>query len=205
MLRVGIPVAVVALLLDQLSKWWVLAWAFRPEEGLSAASFFDLMLSADPSLAAAGGTLATVTPFFDLFLAWNRGISFSIFRSDSPAAAWVFAGVALAIVAGLLIWLKRLGRAWPAVAIGLIVGGAIGNVLDRIRFGAVVDFLYFHGDAYPGFCGALDSIGLGWLNCRWPAFNIADSAIFVGVVMLLIDGLFGRPEKAKKASKQEVP
>jgi signal peptidase II len=205
MLRVGIPVAAVALLLDQLSKWWVLAWAFRPNEGLSAASFVDLMLTADTSLTATGGTLATVTSFFDLFLAWNRGISFSIFRSDSPAAAWIFAGIALAIVAGLLFWLQRLGRGWPAVAIGLIVGGAIGNVLDRVRFGAVVDFLYFHGDAYPGFCRALGSIGLGWLDCRWPAFNVADSAIFVGVAMLLIDGLFGPSEKAKKAPKQEVP
>jgi signal peptidase II len=205
MLRIGIPVAVVALLLDQLSKWWVLAWAFRPNEGLSAASFLDLMLTADKSLTAAGGTLAVVTSFFDLFLAWNRGISFSIFRSDSPAAAWMFAGLALLIVAGLLFWLTRIDRRWPAVAIGLIVGGALGNVLDRVRYGAVVDFLYFHGDAYPGFCNVLGSVGLGWLDCRWPAFNVADSAIFVGVAMLLIDGLFGPSERAKKASNQEVP
>ena len=205
MMRIGIPVAVVGVVLDQLSKWWMLAWALRPEEGLSAGSFVDLMLTTDKSLTATGGTLATVTPFFDLFLAWNRGISFSILRSDSPAAAWIFAGVALAIVVGLLVWLQRLGRAWPAVALGLIVGGALGNVLDRVRYGAVVDFLYFHGDAYPGFCNALGKVGLGWLDCRWPAFNVADSAIFVGVAMLLIDGLFGPSEKAKKASNQEVP
>ena len=205
MMRIGIPVAVVGVVLDQLSKWWMLAWAFRPEEGLSAGSFVDLMLTTDKSLTATGGTLATVTPFFDLFLAWNRGISFSILRSDSPAAAWIFAGVALAIVAGLLVWLTRVDRRWPAVALGLIVGGALGNVLDRVRYGAVVDFLYFHGDAYPGFCNALGNVGLGWLDCRWPAFNVADSAIFVGVAMLLIDGLFGPSEKAKKASNQEVP
>jgi len=205
MLRLGIPIAAVALLLDQLGKWWMLAWAFRPGEGLSAATFADLMLTADKSLPSSGGLLATVTPFFDLFLAWNRGISFSIFRSDSPAAAWIFAGLALAIVAGLLVWLSRMQRTWPAVALGLIVGGALGNVLDRVRFGAVVDFLYFHGDAYPAVCSTLGSIGLGWLDCRWPAFNVADSAIFVGVAMLLIDGLFGRSERAKKASNQEVP
>jgi len=205
MLRLGIPVAVVALLLDQLSKWWILAWAFRPEEGLSAASFVDLMATTDKSLSMVGGTLAVVTSFFDLVLAWNRGVSFSIMRSDSPAAAWIFSGVALAIVAGLIVWLKRMDRPWPAVAVGLIVGGAMGNVLDRVRFGAVVDFLYVHGDAYPGVCSVLDGIGLGWLNCRWPAFNVADSAIFVGVAMLLIDGLFARPERAKKASNQEVP
>src|ERR671925_434627 len=118
MLRLGIPVAAAALLLDQLSKWWILA-----------------------------------------------------------AFAFVFAGIALVIVGGLLVWLKRLDRAWPAVAIGLIVGGAIGNVIDRLRFGAVVDFLYFHGDAYPGVCRVLGGIGLGWLECRWPAFNVADTVI----------------------------
>lgn len=181
MLRLGIPIAAVALLLDQLSKGWILR------------TFTDPLHEIE------------VTPFFRLVLAWNRGISFSLFRSDSPTAAWVFAGIALTIVAGLLVWLKRLDRRWPGVAIGLIVGGAIGNVIDRIRFGAVVDFLYFFGDAYPGFCSVLGSIGLGWLDCRWPAFNIADSAIVVGVAMLLIDGLFGPSEKAKKASNQEVP
>jgi signal peptidase II len=181
MLRLGIPVAAGALLLDQLTKWWILAVFADPLHEIE------------------------VTPFFSLVLAWNRGISFSLFRSDSPAGPLVFAGIALVIVAGLLVWLKRMDRAWPAVALGLIVGGAIGNVVDRLRFGAVVDFLYFHGEAYPGVCRVLGSIGLGWFDCRWPAFNLADSVIFVGVAMLLIDGLFGPSEKAKKASNQEVP
>jgi signal peptidase II len=181
MLRLGIPVAAAALIVDQLTKWWILAvFTDSPRE-------------------------IEVTPFFSLVLAWNRGISFSLFRSDSPAGPLVFAGIALVIVAGLLIWLRRMDRVWPAVALGLIVGGAVGNVVDRLRFGAVVDFLYVHGEAYPGVCRVLGSIGLGWLDCRWPAFNVADSVIFVGVAMLLIDGLFGPSEKAKKASNQEVP
>jgi signal peptidase II len=141
-----------------------------------------------------------VTSFFSFVLAWNRGISFSIFRSDAPYAPYIFAAIALAIVAGLMVWMHRMDRAWPALAVGLIVGGAVGNVVDRLIFGAVVDFLFFHGEAYPGFCALLDGIGLGEFECRWPAFNLADSVIFVGVALLLADGLFARPKTAKTAA-----
>jgi signal peptidase II len=88
--------------------------------------------------------------------------------------------VALAVVAGLLWWLGRMERPLPALAIGLVVGGALGNVIDRLRFGAVVDFLDVHA--------------AGW---HWPAFNLADSAITVGVAGLVIDGLFGGPDRDK--------
>src|SRR5262245_19502700 len=140
-----------------------------------------------------------VTPFFDIVFAWNRGIAFSLFRSDSPAAPWIMAAVALAIVVGLGVWLSRMSHRWPAVAMGMVIGGAIGNVLDRIRFNAVFDFLWFHGEAYPGFCHLLDGIGLGSFGCQWPAFNLADSGICVGVAMLVLDGLFRREEKSKTA------
>jgi signal peptidase II len=199
MLRFGLVVVALAFALDQLSKWWLLVRVFRPQEGLSATTFVDLMLTADDSLSRTFTILAEIPPFFQLVLTWNRGISFSFFRSDSPAAPWIFAAIALAICTGLAIWLRRMERVWPAVAVGLIIGGAIGNVVDRIRFGAVVDFLHFHGEAYPAFCGILDRIGLAWLGCQWPAFNVADSAIFIGVATLLLDGLFGRKEKAKTA------
>ena len=182
MLRLGLVVAAVAFALDQLSKWWLLVRVFRPQEGLSAGTFAGLMLRADDSLSQTFRIVTEVPPFFQLVLTWNRGVSFSFFRSDSPAAPWIFAAVALAICAGLATWLRQMERAWPALAVGLIIGGAIGNVADRIRFKAVVDFLYFHWDSY-----------------YFPAFNLADSAITVGVAMLLIDGLFGRAEKAKKA------
>lgn len=175
MLRFGLPVAAAALILDQLSKWWIRVVVMDPPRDIELTSFFSLVL------------------------AWNRGISFSFFRSDSPVAPYLFAGIALAIVATLLVWMGRMDRAWPAAAVGLIVGGAVGNVVDRIRFGAVVDFLHFHGEAYPAFCAVLDRIGLAWLGCQWPAFNVADSAIFVGVAMLLLDGLFARKETAKMA------
>jgi signal peptidase II len=183
MLRLGLSVAAVALAVDQLSKWWLLVRAFGIEEGLSAGSFFDLMVMGDESLSATVGTLATVTPFFDLVLAWNRGISFSVFTSDSSVAPWIFSGVAVTICIGLGIWLRRMVRPWPAVAVGLIIGGAIGNVLDRVRYKAVVDFLSFH-----------------WQETAWPAFNLADTAITVGVAMLLMDGLFSRADGAKRTA-----
>src|SRR5262249_5510229 len=151
MLRLGVPIAVVALALDQLTKWLILAVVMNPPQDIE------------------------VTPFFRLVLAWNRGISFSLFRSHAPSGPWIFVAIALVVVLGLVVWLARLDRAWPAAALGLIIGGAIGNVVDRIRFGAVVDFLYFHVQEY-----------------YWPAFNIADSAITVGVTLLVLDGLFGR-------------
>jgi signal peptidase II len=173
--RLGLAIAVLALLLDQLSKWWIRDVLMDPPQNVS------------------------VTAFFDIVFAWNRGIAFSLFRSDSPAAPWIMAAVALAIVVGLGIWLSRMVHRWPAVALGLVIGGAIGNVLDRIRFNAVFDFLWFHGEAYPGFCRALDGVGLGSFGCQWPAFNLADTGICVGVAMLVFDGLFRREEKSKTA------
>jgi signal peptidase II len=159
MLRLGLSVAAVVLVLDQLSKWWVRVVVMEPPRTIE------------------------VTPFFNLVYARNTGVSFSLFRADSPVGQWVLSGVALAIVAGLLVWMRRLERRWPGVALGLIVGGAVGNVVDRLRLGFVFDFLDFYWNGYPHFA----------------TFNLADSAITVGVAMLLIDGLFGRAEKAKKA------
>jgi signal peptidase II len=174
-LRLGLSIAVLALALDQLSKWWVRDVIMDPPQNIN------------------------VTPFFDIVFAWNRGIAFSLFRSDSPAAPWIMAAVALAIVTGLGVWLSKMTHRWPAVALGMVIGGAIGNVLDRIRFNAVFDFLWFHGEAYPGFCRALDGVGLGSFGCQWPAFNLADTGICVGVAMLVLDGLFRREEKGKTA------
>jgi signal peptidase II len=158
MYRIGLPIAAVVLLLDQLSKWWIRVVVMDPPRDIE------------------------VTSFFKLVLALNPGISFSLFRAGSPAGAWILAGLAAAIAVGLLIWLGRADRRWLAVALGFIIGGALGNIVDRLRFHAVVDFLYFHIGSY-----------------YWPAFNLADSAITVGVAVLVIDGLFGRPESAKKA------
>src|SRR6185369_9688901 len=139
-------VAAIALVLDQATKFF----------------FHDL-------LVVGGPRAIEVLPFFNLVTVWNYGISFGLFTSGSV----VFVGLALAIVVALLVWLRSVTAPLIAVALGLVIGGAIGNVIDRLRFGAVFDFLDFHV--------------AGW---HWPAFNVADSAICVGVFLLCIDALF---------------
>ena len=159
MLRYGLILAAAVVLADQAAKWLVL-------------DFF--LTRADP---------VEITSFFNLVLAWNRGVSFSLFHSEEAYAPFALAALALAISIGLGFWLRRVGHRWPATGIGLVIGGAVGNVIDRLRFGAVVDFLDFH-----------------WAGYHWPAFNIADSAITVGVLFLITDGLFRRPEGSKKTA-----
>jgi signal peptidase II len=113
-----------------------------------------------------------VTPFFNLVLVWNRGVSFGMF-GDAPA--WgpaVLVVVTTAIATGVAVWLRREERGLVRVALWLVLAGAIGNLIDRLRFGAVVDFLDFH-----------------LLGRHWPAFNVADSAIVIGAGLILLDGL----------------
>ena len=159
MLRYGLTLAAVIVVADQAVKWLVLDY---------------FATGADP---------VEVTSFFNLMLAWNRGVSFSLFHSEEAYAPFALSALALAISVGLGLWLRRLIHRWPATGVGLVIGGAIGNVIDRLRFGAVVDFLDFH-----------------WAGYHWPAFNIADSAITVGVIFLITDGLFRRPEGSKKTA-----
>jgi signal peptidase II len=113
-----------------------------------------------------------VTTFFDLVLTCNRGMSFGLFNSGEGLSVPLFSLAAAAIVAILLFWLSRVQSEALATAIGMIVGGAVGNVIDRVQFGGVIDFLYFH---------------LG--TWYWPAFNFADSAICLGVLVMLFEGL----------------
>ena len=120
-----------------------------------------------------------VTSFFNLVPVWNRGISFGLF-GGAETSRWILVVLALAIVALLLVWLLRAGQGVVRFALLLVIGGALGNVIDRIVYGAVVDFIDIHG--------------FGW---HWPAFNVADMAIVVGTAMLLYDGLFGSPRSLK--------
>jgi len=155
-LKLGLIAAVVVAVLDQLSKWWIVAQVMSPPRTIE------------------------VTSFFKLVIAWNRGVSFSMLNMGGETGRWALSALALVIVAVLFIWLRKAVRWLPALGLGLVIGGAIGNVIDRVRVGAVADFLLFHwGDAY------------------WPAFNLADSAITVGVAALLIDALFGARESHK--------
>lgn len=151
--RRGVWLALAALVLDQVSKVWILG-----EMGHTPR-------------------VIPVTPFFNLVFTLNRGVSFGLFNQDSSLGPWLLTLLALTVVVLLGRWLMQVESALLATGLGLIMGGALGNVVDRVRFGAVVDFL----DVYVG----------AW---HWPAFNVADSAISVGVVLILIDGLFPRPE-----------
>lgn len=122
-----------------------------------------------------------VTSFFNLVLTHNTGISFGLLSGSAWWHPWLLVALALAVVAGLTVWLWRQPDPLLAAGVGLVSGGAFGNVIDRIRLGAVIDFLDFH-------------LG-GW---HWPAFNVADSAIAVGVGVLLFDGLFREPARSKQ-------
>ncbi len=124
------------------------------------------------------GEFLPVTGFFNLVLTFNRGVAFGLLASDYWWKPYLLAGIALAIVAGLLAWLRSQTRALPRLSAGLIVGGALGNVIDRFTQPGVVDFLDFHLSGY-----------------HWPAFNLADCAIVVGVGLLLLDGLFAPAPK----------
>jgi signal peptidase II len=114
------------------------------------------------------GNAQSVLPFFDLRLSFNQGISFSMFAETFAGRPLLLTGTTLVIVALFAVLLIRSTARWEAIAFGLIIGGALGNALDRLRLGAVVDFLDFHV----------------W-NYHWPAFNLADTAIVVGVMVLL--------------------
>jgi signal peptidase II len=160
-LRAGIIAALVALVLDQASKYWLLY-------------VFDL---------AKRGAVQ-VTPFFDLLLAWNVGISFGWFQDDSFIAQVILTVVKAAAVIALAVWMAWSRTMLATIALGLIIGGAVGNAIDRFAYGAVVDFALFH----------VEIAGKTW---NWYVFNLADVAIVAGVVALLYDSLWG--SRAAKA------
>lgn len=115
-----------------------------------------------------------VLPFFDLTLLYNKGAAFSFLSDQAGWQRWFFIVLALVVSLVMMVWLSRLKRdeVWQAASLGLIIGGAVGNVIDRILFGHVIDFIHLHyGEHY------------------WPAFNVADSAIAVGVAIMLLDAL----------------
>ena len=152
----GLAAALVVFALDQASKWWVLR-------------VLDL-----PRLRQ-----VHVLPFFDLTMVWNQGVTFGLLWQETAWGTWLLAGVALAVVALLVAWMRRAERRVVAIALGAVAGGAVGNVLDRVRFGAVVDFLHLHAGGYS-----------------WYVFNVADSAVVCGVAVLVLEGLLPRGDRA---------
>jgi signal peptidase II len=121
-----------------------------------------------------------VTGFFNLVKVWNKGVSFGMFN-DLAGGKYIILAVNLSILLVLLVWLYRNQILYLTIAIGLIIGGAIGNITDRIINHAVADFLDFYIGKY-----------------HWPAFNLADSAVFLGVVLLLLENYFVKPNEDKK-------
>jgi signal peptidase II len=129
-------------------------------------------------LPNAGDVIPVIDGFFRLVSVWNSGVSFGLLGGDRPLPAWLLSGVAVAVCIGLFIWLRRNDRRLTGWGIGLVMGGAIGNVIDRARWGAVFDFADFHVNQW-----------------HWPAFNVADSAIVIGVGLMLIDSLIGEKQQ----------
>lgn len=158
MMAPGLGAALLVLLADQASKFWILSVFGLPDRGS-----------------------VPLLPVLDLTMVWNQGVTFGLLHQDSAAGPFILAAVALAVVILLAIWMRRTHRALVSVAIGAIMGGAIGNIVDRLRFGAVVDFIHAHAWGYS-----------------WYVFNIADAAIVCGVAVLILDGL--RPAPANTAA-----
>lgn len=158
--RLGLACAVLVIALDQISKPLMRSW-------LAASDIY-------------------VTPFFNLISAWNQGVGFSLMTMRGASGPYVLSALALLISIGLFVWMLRSHRVLPVIGLGLAIGGALGNVIDRLRHGAVFDFLQFHAAGY-----------------YFPAFNVADSALTIGVALLVIDGLFEGRGRSKTPATPE--
>lgn len=154
--RLGLITGAVTIALDQAAKLWLLFG-------------FDL----------ADRGRVVVTPFLDVVLAWNTGISFGMFQQAGPLGQWALFALKVIAVALLGMWLVRTGSRLSGLALGLIIGGAIGNAIDRLVHGAVMDFVLFH------------LRGSTW-TFQWSVFNLADTAIVAGVIGLLYESLVVR-------------
>ena len=132
-----------------------------------------------------------VVPYVNLMLAYNTGAAFSFLAWAGGWQRWFFVVLAVTVSVVIAMWLRRLGpgEKWQSVALALILGGAVGNVVDRIIYGHVIDFIDVYYTAAQ--CMALFAPlpVAGGMQCHWPAFNIADSAISVGAVMMVVDAL----------------
>ena len=148
-----LPLSLLVLIADQLSKAWV-------------------------SRHIAYGAYVTVLPVLDLTLRYNPGAAWSMLAGATGWQRWLFSGLAVAVCVAILVWLRRMdGRSGRLLAVGLvlILAGALGNLLDRLWLGQVVDFIVAHWDEH-----------------QFPAFNVADSSITIGAGLLLLDALTGR-------------
>ena len=150
----GLVAAAIACLIDQAAKLWLL---------------YDFDLASRSAVA--------LTPFIDLLLTFNTGISYGLFPQQGPLGQWALLAFKVAAVAFLWVWLTQAASRLTAAALGLIIGGAVGNAIDRLHWPGVMDFVLFH----------IDTAGFSF---RWYVFNLADVAIVVGVAGLLYESLW---------------
>ena len=160
----GLAVAILALAADQAHKYWMIETYRIAERGR-----------------------VEVTPFFDLVMIWNRGISYGLLQQDSTAGRLLLMVFSITAVTVLCLWMSNVASRLVAVSLGLIIGGALGNIADRIMHGAVADFFSFH---YAGY--------------YWYVFNIADVAITAGVIGLIIDWLI-TPSPSQGSHRTQGP
>lgn len=156
-IQIALGLGAAVLLLDQFTKWLIVTVVMQPPR------------------------IIEVTGFFNLVLTHNPGVSFGLLQSDSPWLPYFLIAVNVIVSLALLVWLYRETLGLLPYGIGLVVGGALGNAVDRLHLPGVVDFLDFHL--------------AGW---HWPAFNLADSAIVCGVAVIIADGLFQPGRKGNK-------
>ena len=145
--------AAAVVVIDQFSKFWILEVFALPSRGQ-----------------------VEITPFFNLTMVWNQGVSFGFLRAEQDIARWGLVVFSLVVAGALAVWARRTDEPLRCAALGLVIGGAIGNMIDRVRFAAVVDFLDFSGLHFP------------WV------FNVADSAITVGVILLILESFLVKPK-----------
>jgi signal peptidase II len=154
---------------------WTVALIFLTDQASKLYLFFVADIARNQPIA--------VTPFFELILVWNRGISYGLFQQSTEAGRWFLIVFSLAAAVFLSVWAWRSGERLLALALGLIAGGALGNVVDRVLYGAVLDFAHFF-----------------WGGFSWYVFNIADAAIVAGVGLLLYDSVRSRGGNAPEST-----
>lgn len=163
-------IAGLLIILDQASKWFITQDFIAPALGFPSLGFIEWLSVAGERLSFVS---IPITDFFNIVMVWNPGISFGLFNNMGNLAPYILSAIAVIMSIIFAVWLFRTQCRLTQSALSLIIAGALGNVIDRLRFGAVIDFLDVHIAGY-----------------HWPAFNLADSLIFIGVMLLIIQMIF---------------
>lgn len=185
-----VPIIALLVFADQVSKWWVIERLLRPrvfEADGQSMSFLDWFTTMGQELFPPAQI--PVTGFFNIVMVWNKGVSFGMFASHAEWMPFILGGFALLMAIGLTVWLIRTPHLATQIPLVMVIAGALGNVWDRARFGAVADFLDFYVKDW-----------------HYPAFNIADCCVVLGVAGLALDGLIWEPRRRRSAdvTQEEV-